>query len=141
MVDSGTVSSTTAPTASTSTAPLTQTVDATFAAVPADSQSERDLNVQFSLQGAGAPTTGEAVFTLPDQATFLADRTVAPAGWTCASAASDIRQVRCSTDSLAANNLAFTLGVALPATADSGTLNYLFGGRGIVTKTFANGFH
>jgi RNA polymerase sigma factor (sigma-70 family) len=141
VVDSGTVSSTTTPQDSAPAVPPTQTVDAVFAAAPGSGPAERELHVQFSLEGEGAPTTGEAVFTLPDQATFVAGRTVAPAGWTCSDAASELRQIRCTTGSLAARDLAFTLGVAMPATADGGVLNYRFSGQGIAAKSFANAFH
>ncbi|MFW0775480.1 RNA polymerase sigma factor [Paenarthrobacter nitroguajacolicus] len=138
VVDSGAVLSTPAP-ALAPAVPAAQTVNATFAAIAGSGAMERELQIGFSLQGEGAPTAGEAVFTLPDQATFVAGRTVAPAGWTCGNT-ENVRQIRCTTDSLDRNNLAFKLGVALPPAAESGTLNYRFGGNGIVTKTFANSF-
>ncbi|MCP1411937.1 sigma-70 family RNA polymerase sigma factor [Paenarthrobacter sp. A20] len=141
VVDSGTVVSTPGATASTPTAPTTQTVDAAFSASQGSIPTERELQVQFSLQGEGVPTSGDVLFTLPDQATFVAGQTVAPAGWTCANDSSSVRQVRCATDSLANNGLAFTLGIAMPASAGSGTLNYRFTGQGIVTKNFTNTFH
>ncbi|MNI79287.1 hypothetical protein D3C73_1357350 [compost metagenome] len=140
MVDSGAVFSTPVPASVALAAPAAQTVDGTFSVIPGSDKTERDLHVGFSLQGEGAPSTGEAVFTLPDQATFVAGRTVAPAGWTCGNAASNMRQIRCTTDSMDRENLAFTLGVALPPAAETGTVNYRFGGNGIVSKTFANSF-
>jgi hypothetical protein len=94
--------------------------------------------VAFSLQGDGTPTSAEAVFALPDQSTFVAGSTLAPAGWTCAATDTTMRRIRCTTDSLDRGSLAFKLGVSMPAKANSGTLNYLFGGQNIVTKTFAN---
>ncbi|VXC36523.1 RNA polymerase subunit sigma-70 [Arthrobacter sp. 9V] len=141
VVDFGTVTSTSMPAASASRAPVTQTVDATFASAGGSGPAERELRVEFALNGDGTPTTGEAVFTLPDQATFLAGRTVAPSGWTCTSPDSDPRQVRCTTSSMAARELAFRVGVAMPDSAGSGMLNYQFGGNGIAGKSFANGYH
>ncbi|MCM0616667.1 sigma-70 family RNA polymerase sigma factor [Paenarthrobacter sp. TYUT067] len=141
VVDSGTVSSTAAPAASSPTAPETQTVDATFASAAGSGSGERELRVEFSVDGEGSPTTGEVFFTLPDQATFVADRTAAPSGWTCAGTASQPRQVRCVTTSMAAHDLTFRLGVALPDGARGGMLNYQFGGRGIANKSFANAYH
>lgn len=140
VVDSGSVYSMANPQLPQSGTPQTQTVNATFSAVSGSNPSERELRVQFSLQEDGTPTTGEAVFMLPDQATFVAGRTVAPAGWTCGSEASDARQVRCTTAALNSEDLAFSVGVAMPAAAEDGTLNYQFGGRNIVTKTFTNTF-
>ncbi|ABM08205.1 sigma-70 family RNA polymerase sigma factor [Paenarthrobacter aurescens] len=140
VVDSGAVFSTPVPASVALAAPAAQTVDGTFSVIPGSDKTERDLHVGFSLQGEGAPSTGEAVFTLPDQATFVAGRTVAPAGWTCGNAASNMRQIRCTTESMDRENLAFTLGVALPPAAETGTVNYRFGGNGIVSKTFANSF-
>ncbi|MBT2585219.1 sigma-70 family RNA polymerase sigma factor [Arthrobacter sp. ISL-95] len=141
VVGSGTVSSTTTPAASASTSPVTHTVDATFASAAGPGPAERELRVEFSLDGEGSPTTGEAVFTLPDQATFVAGRTVAPSGWTCANPASDPRQVRCVASSLTAHDLDFKLGVTVPDSAGGGMLNYQFGGRGIASKSFANAYH
>ncbi len=141
VVDSGTVTSTPAATALASTASSTQTVDATFSAAEGPIPTERELQVEFSLQGEGVPTSGDVLFIIPDQATFLAGQTVAPAGWKCANESSSVRQVRCTTDSLANNGLAFTLGIAMPASAESGTLNYRFTGQGVVTKNFTNTFH
>ncbi|MGR0160597.1 sigma-70 family RNA polymerase sigma factor [Paenarthrobacter nitroguajacolicus] len=141
VIDSDFVFATTAPLASASAVPLTQTVDATFASNPGPAPDERALKVQFSLQGQGEPTAGEAIFSLPRQATFAADRIVAPAGWKCAQADAGMKQVRCTTDALAASDLTFTVGVTLPAAEDAEALNYRFGGSGIVTKTFANSFH
>ncbi|SDX32567.1 RNA polymerase sigma factor, sigma-70 family [Arthrobacter sp. cf158] len=139
VVDSGIVSSSTSPMASTPAVQPTQTVDATFAAASGSGPAERELHVQFSLEGEGSPTTGEAVFALPDQATFVAGRTVAPAGWTCAS--TELQQIRCTTALLATQDLAFTLGVAMPATAEGGVLNYRFSGQGVAATSFANAFH
>ncbi len=141
VVDSGTVSSTTTPAASGTTAPVTQTVDATFASTAGPGAGERDVSVEFSLDGEGSPTMGEAVFTLPDQATFVAERTAAPSGWTCASAASELRQVRCVTSSMAAHDLAFRLGVAMPSGSGGGMVTYQFGGQGIANTSFANAYH
>jgi RNA polymerase sigma factor (sigma-70 family) len=139
VVDSGTVSTTTG--ALPPTAPVTQTVDATFAAAAGAEPAERELRVEFSLDGEGQPSAGEAVFTLPDQATFVAGRTIAPSGWTCANPDSDPRQVRCVATSMAAGDLAFRLGVVMPGTAGGGMLNYQFGGQGIANKSFANAYN
>lgn len=138
VVGSGTVFSTTAPAASAPAASPSQTVDATFSAVVGSTPTGRELRVAFSLQGDGTPTSAEAVFALPDQSTFVAGSTLAPAGWTCAATDTTMRRIRCTTDSLDRGSLAFKLGVSMPAKANSGTLNYLFGGQNIVTKTFAN---
>ena len=140
VVDSGTVTSTPAPTVVPQVAPATQTVDAAFTAAPGANPVERELKVQFSLQGQGTPTTGQVDFTLPDQATFLAGKTVAPAGWTCAAVSSGDRNIRCSTASLAGDDLTFVLGVAMPASTASGTLDYRFAGQGVITKNFTNTF-
>ncbi|MDR6640111.1 sigma-70 family RNA polymerase sigma factor [Paenarthrobacter nitroguajacolicus] len=141
VVDSGTVFSTTAPGVSASSSPLTQTVDATFAAAVGSTSTDRELRVGFSLQGDGTPTTGEVVFALPDQAAFVEGRAVAPNGWTCATDAANTRQLRCTTDSLNAADLSFTLGVDMPPAADGGTVSYRFAGQGIVPKSFANTVH
>jgi len=140
VVDSGTVWST-RPGASTSTVPVTQTVESAFAASAGSSPDERELRVEFSLEGEGAPTAGAVLFTLPDQATFVSVRTSAPSGWTCANPGSDLRQVRCATSSMAAADLAFTLGVFMPVSATTGMVNYQFGGPGIATTSFANAYH
>ncbi len=140
VVDSGTVTSTPAPGGVPPAAPATQTVDAQFMATHGANPTERELKVQFSFRGQGAPTTGQVDFTLPDQATFLAGKTLAPAGWTCAGVAGGDRQIRCSTDSVAGNDLAFTVGVAMPASAVTGTLDYRFAGQGVITKNFTNTF-
>ncbi|NQD87632.1 sigma-70 family RNA polymerase sigma factor [Paenarthrobacter sp. CM16] len=140
VVDSGTVTSTPAPAGVLPVAAATQTVDATFMAAPGANPVERDVKVQFSLQGQGTPTTGQVDFTLPDQATFLAGKTVAPAGWTCAAVSSGDRNIRCSTASLAGDDLAFVLGVAMPASTATGTLDYRFAGQGVITKNFTNTF-
>jgi hypothetical protein len=42
---------------------------------------------------------------------------------------------------LAGNDLAFTLGIVMPASAVSGTLNYRFSGQGVITKNFTNTFN
>lgn len=139
VADSGFVFSTTAPQATAAAAPPTQTVEATFAASADSNPSERDLKIDFSLVGDGAPSSGEAVFTLPDEATFISGKTVAPAGWECA--ASGARQVRCTTALLDRAQLNFGLAVTVPANSERETLNYKFGGQGIVPKTFANTFH
>ncbi|WGM20923.1 sigma-70 family RNA polymerase sigma factor [Paenarthrobacter sp. OM7] len=140
VVDSGTVTSTPAPGGVPPAAPATQTVDAKFAATQGANPTERTLKVDFSLQGQGSPTAGQVDFTLPDGATFLAGRTVAPAGWTCVGVSGEERQIRCSTDSVDGTDLAFTVGVALPAAAVSGTLDYRFAAQGVITKNFTNTF-
>ncbi|MFP3579748.1 sigma-70 family RNA polymerase sigma factor [Arthrobacter sp. fls2-241-R2A-200] len=139
VVDSGLVSATTAPQAVA--AASTETVDATFASSIGPSAAERQLQVQFSLQGNGTPTAAEVVFTLPDQAGFVQGRTRAPSGWTCADTGSAGKQIRCSTDAMDPQQLAFALEVSLPAGSGSGTLNYQFGGQGIVPTTFSNTFN
>ncbi|MDR6437572.1 RNA polymerase sigma factor (sigma-70 family) [Paenarthrobacter nicotinovorans] len=139
VVDSGTVTSTPVPPGAPG-APATQTVNATFAASQGANPTERELGVQFSLQGQGTPTTGQVDFALPDQATFLAGKTVAAAGWTCAAVSSGDRNIRCSTASLAGDDLTFVLGVAMPASATTGTLDYRFSGQGVVAKNFTNTF-
>ncbi|MDO6141968.1 sigma-70 family RNA polymerase sigma factor [Paenarthrobacter aurescens] len=139
VVDSGLVSATTP--AGSQSAAATLTVDASFSSAAGSGPAERELRVEFSLEGDGSPTTGEAVFTLPDQATFVAGRTVSPSGWTCTSPASDPRHVRCVTSSLTVQGLAFKLGVAMPENAGNGMLNYRFGGQGIAGTSFANAYH
>ncbi|MFJ6538919.1 sigma-70 family RNA polymerase sigma factor [Paenarthrobacter sp. NPDC091711] len=141
VTDSGKVRSTTTPAASSSAAPVPQTVDAAFGAAAGAVTGEREVSVEFSLNGEGSPSTGEAVFTLPDQATFVPERTAAPSGWTCTSAASERRQVRCVTSSMAAHDLAFRLGVAMPDNAGGGMFTYQFGGQGIANTSFANAYH
>ncbi|MFF1829022.1 sigma-70 family RNA polymerase sigma factor [Paenarthrobacter sp. NPDC058040] len=134
VVDSAVVTST--PTATPSATP--QTVGAVFTSVAGANAVERDVSVEFSLTGDGTPTSGEAVFTLPDEATFISGKTFVPAGWECTAAGA--REVRCATDSLDPARLAFKLGVSLPQSSTIGTLDYQFGGHGIVTKTFTNTF-
>ncbi len=140
VVDSGTVTSTPAPSGVPPAAPATQTVDARFTAAQGANPTERELKVQFALEGQGTPTTGHVDFTLPGQATFLAGKTLAPAGWTCAGVSGGDRLIRCSTDSLAGNDLSFVLGIAMPASAVTGTLDYRFAGQGVITKNFTNTF-
>lgn len=137
VIDSEVVTSTPVPAPSVAPAPI-QTVEATFSADRGADPLERDLIVEFSLRGDGTPTSGEAVFNLPEQAMFIV-RTMAPLGWSCG--ASGERQVRCATASLDASNLKFALGVSLRQSMDMGVLDYQFGGAGIVTKTFTNTFH
>lgn len=139
VVDPGVIYSTTAPQATASAAPLTQTVEATFSASQGPSPLERDLGVQFSLAGDGSPTSGEVVFALPADATFLAGKTVVPEGWECS--ASEARRIRCTTATLDPQQLTFVVAVTLPDGAESGTLDYQFSGQGIVPKTFTNTFH
>lgn len=139
VIDSAVVISTpvASPSATPSVAP--QTVEASFASVAASNAVERVMSVEFSLVGGGSPSSGEAVFTLPDEATFVSGKTLAPSGWECA--ATGARQLRCSTDSLDPSRLAFSVAVSLPQSATMGTLDYQFGGQGIVTKTFTSTFH
>ncbi|MFK0003212.1 sigma-70 family RNA polymerase sigma factor [Paenarthrobacter sp. NPDC090522] len=139
VIDSAVVTST--PVASPPATPGTvfQTVEATFASVPGPNAVERDLTVDFSLSGAGTPTSGEAVFTLPDDATFISGRTTVPAGWDCV--ASGAREIRCTSSQLDPSSLHFVVGVSLPQSASLGTLDYRLGGQDIVTKTFTNTFH
>jgi hypothetical protein len=139
VVDPGVIYSTTAPQATASAAPLTQTVEATFSASQGPSPLERDLGVQFSLAGDGSPTSGEVVFALPADATFIAGKTVVPEGWECS--ASEARRIRCTTATLDPQQLTFVVAVTLPDGAESGTLDYQFSGQGIVPKTFTNTFH
>lgn len=139
VVDPGVVTSTTAPQNGAAAAPLTRTVEATFSAGKGSEPLERQLHVQFALDGDGSPASGEAIFTLPDGAAFVEGKTVAPAGWDCS--ASEAQKVRCVSDELDQNQLAFNLIVMLPGDAESGTLEYQFSGQGIVPKTFVNTFH
>ncbi|MEV7664075.1 sigma-70 family RNA polymerase sigma factor [Paenarthrobacter sp. NPDC089316] len=139
VADPGVISSTTAPQAAASEAPLTHTVEATFTASQGPAAVERDLQVQFSLAGGGSPTSGEAVFALPADITFIAGKTVMPSGWDCS--ASEAHQIRCITDSIDQSQLTFVMAVTLPADAESGTLNYQFAGQGIVPKSFISTFH
>lgn len=139
VVDPGVIYSTTPPQATASAAPLTQTVEATFSASQGPSPLERDLGVQFSLAGDSSPTSGEVVFALPADATFIAGKTVVPEGWECS--ASEARRIRCTTAMLDPQQLTFVVAVTLPDGAESGTLDYQFSGQGIVPKTFTNTFH
>ncbi|MFI2566507.1 sigma-70 family RNA polymerase sigma factor [Paenarthrobacter sp. NPDC018779] len=139
VIDSAVVMSTPVGSPPVTPAPVFQTVEATFASAPGANAVERDITVDFSLRGAGAPTSGEAVFTLPDDATFISGKMAAPAGWNCV--ASGAREVRCSSSRLDPSNLRFVLGVSMPQSASLGTLDYRFGGQNIVTKTFTNTFH
>ncbi|MDR6986885.1 RNA polymerase sigma factor (sigma-70 family) [Paenarthrobacter nitroguajacolicus] len=141
VVDSGTVTLAPSSAAAPPAGPATQTVDATFSAAQGANPTERKLQVRFSLQGQGTPTTGQVDFILPDQATFQSGRTLAPAGWTCTGVSAGDRQIRCTTASLASDDLAFTLEIAMPASAVSGTLNYRFSGQGVITKNFTNTFN
>ncbi|UXM92010.1 sigma-70 family RNA polymerase sigma factor [Paenarthrobacter sp. JL.01a] len=138
VVDPGVVSSTTAPQTGAAAAPLTRTVEATFSAGKGSEPLERELQIQFSLDGDGSLTSGEAVFTLPDGVTFVGGQTVAPEGWDCSASA---QQLRCASDALDPNQLTFVLTVTLPDNAGSGTLDYQFGGQGIVPKSFISTFH
>lgn len=137
VIDSEVVTSTPVPAPSVALAPI-QTVEAAFTAGHGADPLERDLTVEFSLRGDGTPTSGEAIFNLPEQAMFIG-RTMAPSGWSCAAAGE--RQVRCATASLDASKLKFALAVSLRQPTDTGVLDYQFGGAGIVTKTFTNMFH
>lgn len=139
VVDSGSVSSTTAPQPTVATSPSARTVESTFSSVQGSNLTERDLNVHFSLVGDSASTTAETVFTLPDDATFISGKTVAPAGWDCG--ASGARQIRCTSGPVDSTQLSFTLGVTVPVNTDRETLDYQFSGPGIVTKTFVNTFN
>jgi RNA polymerase sigma factor (sigma-70 family) len=142
VVDSPVVLSTSRPAPSNAaSAAAARTVDATFTAVRGSNPTERELNLVFSLMDNGAAESAEAIFSLPDQATFVAGKTTSPAGWTCSSAAENSRQIRCATPALDPHGLDFKLVVAMPVAVDRGTLHYQFGGQGIVTKTFSNAFH
>lgn len=138
VVDSAVVTSVPVPQPSSPTSPL-QTVEAVFASTTAANAVERNLEVQFSLVGDGSPTAGEAVFTLPDQATFISGRTLAPAGWECS--ATGARQVTCTSRAMDPAQLNFAFGVTMPATSALEALDYGFSGQDIVTKTFASTFH
>ena len=139
VVDSAVVTSTPEASPSATPAPVFQTVESTFVSGLGANAVERDVTVDFSLVGAGATTSGDAVFSLPDDATFISGKTAAPAGWDCV--ASGAREVRCATSQLDPSNLHFALGVSLPQSSTLGTLDYQFGGHGIVTKTFTSTFH
>ncbi|MDI2035993.1 hypothetical protein PJL15_03127 [Paenarthrobacter nitroguajacolicus] len=139
VVDPGFTYSTTAPQASASTAPLTQTVEAVFTAAQGQGPLERDLQVQFSLGGEGSPTSGEVIFGLPAGITFIPGKTLAPAGWDCS--ATEAQQIRCATEAMDQSQLTFNLAVTLPEDMESGTLDYQFAGQGIVPKSFINTFH
>ncbi|MFH5879593.1 sigma-70 family RNA polymerase sigma factor [Arthrobacter sp. NA-172] len=141
VVDSGTVFTTPMPQTSATSAPPAQTVSASFGIQPGQAALERQIDVGFSLQGDGTPTTGEAIFSLSTEAGFVAGKFAAPAGWTCSDPAADIHQIRCTTGSIAPSSLGFTMGVAISSQAENATLSYQFGGQRIVTKTFANLFH
>ncbi|WP_144661682.1 sigma-70 family RNA polymerase sigma factor [Paenarthrobacter nicotinovorans] len=139
VVDTGVVSSTTAPETAAAAPPLSRTVEATFLAGKASAPQERELQIQFSLDGDGSLTSGEAIFTLPDGVTFVAGDAVVPAGWECNP--SGAQELRCTSDALDPNELTFVLPVTLPENAESGTLDYRFGGQGIVPKSFISTFH
>lgn len=137
VTDSGV--STTPPQVAVAAAAPSQTVEATFTSSVGATVSQRVLQVRFSLQGDGTPTSAEVIFTLPDQATFVSGQSAAPAGWDCV--ASGTRQLRCASAALDTRNLNFTLQVDMPQSAAQEALNSRFAGKGIVTKTFANVFH
>lgn len=139
VVDSGPVTWTTAPQPSVTPQPSAQRVDGTFESVQGSNPTERDLKVNFSLAGDGAARFAEAVFTLPEAATFVSGKTGMPPGWDCR--ASGAQQIRCTSDSLDPAQLSFTLVVTVPQNSERETLEYQFGGQGLVTKTFANTFH
>ncbi|MFJ4266365.1 sigma-70 family RNA polymerase sigma factor [Paenarthrobacter nicotinovorans] len=139
VVDPGVVSSTTAPETAAAAPPLSRTVEATFSAGKASAPQERELQIQFSLDGDGSLTSGEAIFTLPDGVTFVAGDAVVPAGWECNP--SGAHELGCTSDALDPNELTFVLTVTLPENAESGTLDYRFGGQGIVPKSFISTFH
>lgn len=139
VTNSGTVSSTTD--AMTSTAAPSETVDAVFGMEAGTGQLERDISVGFSLLGGPVPSSGETIFSLPENATFIPGKFSAPSGWSCADPAEDSRLIRCTTASFEPASLAFKLGVSLRNPEVGSTLNYQFGGQHVLTKSFASSFH
>ena len=139
VTNSGTVSSTTEAMPSTA-APL-QMVDAVFGMEAGSGLLERDISVGFSLLGGPVSSSGETIFSLPENATFIPGKFSAPSGWSCSDPAEDGRLIRCSTASFEPASLAFKLGVSLRNPEVGSTLNYQFGGQHVVSKSFANSFH
>ena len=139
VTNSGTVSSTTEATPPTATP--SQTVEAFFGMEAGTGVLERDISVAFSLIGDRAPGSGEAIFSLPENATFIPGKFSAPAGWSCSDAAADSHRIRCAIGSIDPASLTFKVSVSIPNPDQGGTLNYQLSGEHIVTKSFANGFH
>ncbi|MHC6218890.1 sigma-70 family RNA polymerase sigma factor [Arthrobacter sp. MMS24-S77] len=136
---SATVVTTPVPQPSTTSAPPPQTVSASFGSQPGTAPSERQIDVDFSLQGEGSPTSGEAIFSLSSEATFVPGKLVAPAGWTCPDQSAGY--VRCTTSSIDPHSLHFTLDAMISSGAGEATLSYQFSGQNITTTTFTNTFH
>lgn len=139
VTNSGTMSSTTE--ATPPTAAPSQTVEAFFGMEAGSGLLDRDVSVGFSLIGDRAPGSGEAIFSLPENATFMPGKFSAPAGWSCSDPAADNRLIHCTTVSIESASLAFELGVSLRNTEAGSTLNYQFSGQHILTKSFASSFH
>jgi RNA polymerase sigma factor (sigma-70 family) len=139
VTNSGTVSSTTE--ATPSMAAASQTVDAAFGMESGGGVPERDISVGFSLLGDGTPGSGEAIFSLSENATFIPGKFSAPSGWSCSDPAAESRRIRCTIASIDPASLAFELGVSISNSAEGSTLNYQFAGQHIIAKSFANGFH
>ena len=116
-------------------------VDAVFGMEAGSGLLERDISVGFSLLGGPVSSSGETIFSLPENATFIPGKFSAPSGWSCSDPAEDGRLIRCSTASFEPASLAFKLGVSLRNPEVGSTLNYQFGGQHVVSKSFANSFH
>lgn len=126
------------PQPSTTTAPPPQTVSAAFSSQPGTGQPERQIDLAFSLHGAGAPTTAEALFSLSPEAAFVPGKLLAPAGWTCPDQSSGY--IRCATSSIDPHSLGFRLDAMISNGASHATLSYQFSGHNIATTTFTNAF-
>lgn len=139
VVDTGPVITTPAPEPSNASAPPSQTVTASFSIQPGTAMPEWQIDVGFSLQGDGTPTTGEAIFSLSPGASFIAGKLMAPAGWTCPDQSAGY--IRCTTSSMDPRSLDFGLGTMMSSQAQDATLSYQFSGQRIATTTFTNVFH
>lgn len=135
---SPTVIATPVPQPSTTSAPPPQTVSATFSSQSGTGQPERQIDVAFSLQGDGMPTSGETLFSLSPEAAFVPGKLLAPAGWTCPDQSSGY--IRCTTSSIDPHSLDFTLDAMISSGADHATLSYQFSGQRIATTAFTNTF-
>jgi hypothetical protein len=97
--------------------------------------------VGFSLIGDRAPGSGEVIFSLPENATFIPGKFSAPAGWSCSDPVVDSHRILCTIGSIDPARLTFTTGVSIRNPDQGATLNYQLSGEHIITKSFANGFH
>ncbi|WP_314324272.1 sigma-70 family RNA polymerase sigma factor [Paenarthrobacter ilicis] len=137
VVDSGTIVSAPEPKGSAGVSPSSSPVRADFSAGEAAESDQRELKVRFSLAGEMPPGPATVDFSFPDQTTFRAGATV-PGGWTCDETE---RGIRCATGSLEPGDLEFAFGAVLSGPGEWGTLNYVFSGQNITSRSFTNQFN